>query len=133
MTSNILEGRPAVFAMVLPQTRVLLVVDYRPLAQALQLLLEEEGFAVEVIGTNKAASASIEGFNLIVLDIKKWIDDPALIALQNWELRTLQTPRLLLAPPPNTCSSLSFSNEYLPKPFSLDAFLARVRPLISRR
>jgi len=114
--------------------RLLLVEPHALLAKALKWGLEEEGFAVEAVGTREGADGWVrEGhYGLILVDLPA---DAGLDALRRWRDDGVRGPVLVFLNPRREvgrrlepCGE-SFTT--LTKPFGLDDLLTRVRTLVA--
>ncbi len=123
-------------------TRVLIVEDEAHLAAGIRYNLELEGYEVEVVGDGLAAlslltpSSGEAPFDLVVLDVMLPGMDGFALADRVRSLGNL-TPILMLTAkglPEDVVQGLEAgADDYLPKPFDLPVFLARVRSLLRRR
>src|SRR4029453_4969328 len=118
--------------------RILVVEDERKVASFIRQGLEEEGYAVEVVGDGAAAlERLIEGpsTDLVVLDIGLPKLD-GLGVLKAARQQKVQVPVLLLpaaARLSDKGAGLDLgADDSLTKPFAFDEFLARVRALLRR-
>src|SRR4030095_11011121 len=118
--------------------RILVVEDERKVASFIRQGLEEEGYAVEVVGDGAAAlERLIEGpsTDLVVLDIGLPELD-GLGVLKAARQQKVQAPVLLLTARDRLSDKVAGldlgADDYLTKPFALDEFLARVRALLRR-
>ena len=121
--------------------RILVVEDSAKMAGLLKLGLEREGYAVDVIASAVDAVwlACEHGYDLVVLDV---ILDAAGQQADGFEVcRRLRqagcwVPVLMVtardAVPDRVHGLDAGADDYLPKPFHLPEFLARVRALIRR-
>lgn len=118
--------------------KILIAEDEAHLADGLRFNLEAEGYEVETVGDGLAAISKCVGdpFDLIVLDVMM----PGATGFE--VLRTLRenqdyTPVLILTAlgkPEHVLEGFeSGADDYLPKPFDLSIFLARVKSLLRRR
>jgi DNA-binding response OmpR family regulator len=117
--------------------RILVVEDEKSIAAGLQFNLEAEGFEVRVAGTGEAGLAETDSdrFDAIVLDVM-------LPGIDGFEVaRTLRskqnyTPILMLTArgrPEDVLQGFEAgTDDYLPKPFDLDIFMARLNGLLRR-
>ncbi len=117
--------------------RVLVVEDEHRIAQALATGLEQEGYAVDVAydGEVGLATAQHDEYDAIVLDIMM----PKLSGIEvSRALRAEgnHTPILLLTAKSQSRDIVAGldagADDYLPKPFSFDVLLARLRALLRR-
>ena len=118
--------------------RILIVEDEEHLADGLRFNLEAEGYEVKIAGDGEAALefAGKAQFDAIVLDIMlPGIDGfevaATLRAMQNY------TPILMLTArgrPEDVLKGFEAgTDDYLPKPFDLEIFIARLNGLLRRR
>src|SRR3954451_663553 len=118
--------------------KILIVEDEKHLADGLKFNLEAEGFDVVIAGTGEAALGEMlkQEFDVVVLDIM-------LPGIDGFEVtRRLReredfTPVLMLTArgrPEDVLEGFEAgTDDYLPKPFDLDIFLARLNGLVRRR
>lgn len=121
-------------------TSVLVVEDEQHLADGLRFNLEAEGYSVKTVGDGESALSLLIGtphnFELLVLDVMLPGKDGFAVAKQ---LRTANqfVPILMLTArtrPQDVMRGFeSGADDYLPKPFDLGVFLARVNALLRRR
>jgi DNA-binding response OmpR family regulator len=121
-------------------SRILIVEDEPHLAQGLQFNLEAEGHAVEVVESGEDALQYLlkdkKIFDAVVLDIMLPGKDGFTVAR---ELRDGEqfVPLLMLTArgrPEDVLKGFEAgADDYLPKPFSLDILLARIRSLLRRK
>ena len=118
--------------------RILVVEDERKVASFIRQGLEEEGYAVDVVGDGAAAlERLIEGpsTDLVVLDIGLPKLD-GLGVLKAVRQQKVQAPVLLLTARDRLSDKVTGldlgADDYLTKPFAFDEFLARVRALLRR-
>jgi DNA-binding response OmpR family regulator len=117
--------------------RVLLVEDHRPMADALQRGLEEEGLAVDLAGDGEEADhkARATPYDGIVLDLMLPKKD-GLTLLRGWRASGLKAHVLVLtargALEDKVKGLDTGADDYLTKPFELEELLARLRALIRR-
>jgi two-component system alkaline phosphatase synthesis response regulator PhoP len=119
--------------------RVLIVEDEAHLAQGLRFNLEAEGYSVEVEGDGEAATMRLlenkEPFDAVVLDVMlPGIDGfqvaAALRAARNFVPVLMLTAR---GRPEDVLKGFGAgADDYLPKPFELSIFLARLQGLLRR-
>ena len=114
--------------------RILLVEDEAWMARMIARVLREEGYVVETAcdgrsGFSRAAGGS---FDLLVLD---WMlpDSSGIQILRGLRAANIGTPVLMLTARDQVEDRVegldAGANDYLPKPFALTEFLARVRAL----
>jgi len=120
-------------------SRVLVVEDEAHLAQGLRFNLEAEGYSVQVAGDGEQALAQIgkakDKFDAVVLDVMLPGKDGFAVAS---ELRGAKNyvPILMLTargrPEDVLAGFAAGADDYLPKPFDLPIFLARLQGLLRR-
>ena len=114
--------------------RVLVVEDEKKTAAFIRKALQAEGCAVDVLhnGTEALAAANATPYDVIVLDIMLPGRD-GLSVLRQWRERRNSTPVLLLSARGEVNERVegldAGADDYLPKPFELVEFIARVRAL----
>ena len=118
--------------------RILVVEDERKVASFIRQGLEEEGYAVEVVGDGAAALERLiegPGTDLVVLDIGLPKLD-GLGVLKAARQQKVHAPVLLLTARDRLSDKVAGldlgADDYLTKPFAFDEFLARVRALLRR-
>ncbi len=115
--------------------KILIVEDERHIADGLKFNLEAEGFDVTVAETGEDGLAAVEGHAAVVLDVM-------LPGMSGFDVaRTLReaenfTPILMLTALGQAEDVIqgfeAGADDYLPKPFQLDVFLARLKALLRR-
>jgi len=117
--------------------RLLVVEDEHRIAQALKEGLEQESYAVDVCydGEEGYNTANAESYDLLILDVM-------LPSMNGFEIcKRLRTeknhvPILMLSAKDHNRDIVqgldSGADDYLPKPFSFEIMLARVRALLRR-
>ena len=121
-------------------SRILIVEDEAHLAEGLRFNLEQEGYSVQVVGTGEEAIDRLlkekEEFDALVLDVMLPGKDGFTVARALREARNY-IPLLMLtarARPEDVLQGFeSGADDYLPKPFILSIFIARVRSLLRRK
>ncbi|NNE66126.1 MAG: response regulator transcription factor [Pyrinomonadaceae bacterium] len=119
-------------------TRILIVEDETHIADGLRFNLESEGFETTVAEDGKAALEilSKESFDGIVLDVMLPKVNGFKVA-QNLRESDNFTPILMLTArghPEDVLEGFaSGADDYLPKPFELEIFLARLKGLLRRQ
>lgn len=117
--------------------RVLVVEDEERIARFLKKGLEEESYAVDVVGDGPAALDWVAGaaYDLILLDVML----PGLTGFEVCRLlrqRGIGTPILMLTARDDVEDRVSGldagADDYLPKPFAFKELLARMRALTRR-
>jgi two-component system, OmpR family, alkaline phosphatase synthesis response regulator PhoP len=119
-------------------SRILIVEDEQHLAEGLRFNLEAEGHIVDIAETGEhalARLASDAGLDLIVLDVMLPGRDGFSVATELRQQGHL-LPILMLTARGQAQDVLrgfaAGADDYLPKPFDLDIFLARVHGLLRR-
>jgi len=121
-------------------SRILIVEDEAHLAEGLRFNLEQEGYSVQVVGTGEEAIDRLlkqkEEFDALVLDVMLPGKDGFTVARALREAHNY-IPLLMLtarARPEDVLQGFeSGADDYLPKPFILSIFIARVRSLLRRK
>lgn len=119
---------------------ILIVEDERHLAEGLRFNLEAEGFAAEIAADGKIALDILadkkNDFDAIVLDVMLPFADGFTVARAVREAENY-TPILMLTArsrPEDVLQGFEAgADDYLPKPFELKIFLARLNGLLRRR
>lgn len=118
--------------------KILIVEDEEHLADGLKFNLEAEGYEAVIAGTGEAGLDEIskQDFNAIVLDIMLPGIDGFAVARQLRDREDF-TPILMLTargrPEDVLFGFESGADDYLPKPFDLEIFLARLNGLLRRQ
>ncbi len=121
-------------------TKILIVEDEKHIAEGLRFNLEAENFEVEIAADGKQALQILVDekklFDAIVLDVMLPEVDGFTVAKKLREAENF-TPILMLTArsrPQDVLQGFEAgTDDYLPKPFELSIFLARVRGLLRRR
>lgn len=117
--------------------RLLLVEDEKQLSEALQQILIKNKYSVDAVynGDEGLEYALTDAYDVIILDIML----PRLNGLEILKMirkRKISTPVILLTAKSSVEDKIlgldSGADDYLPKPFSLDELLARLRALTRR-
>ncbi|NBR07514.1 MAG: DNA-binding response regulator [Planctomycetes bacterium] len=117
--------------------KILLVEDHKLLSRSLKQALEEDGFAVDLAVSGDEADAKARGavYDVIILDLMLPKVD-GLTLLKGWRKDGLTFHVLILTAMGSLEDKVLGLNlgadDYLPKPFELTEFLARVRALVRR-
>lgn len=119
-------------------SRILIVEDERHLAEGLRFNLEADGFEVEIAGDGETALETLENesFDAIVLDVMMPKMSGFTVAKTLREAENF-TPILMLTAlgkPEDVLHGFEAgADDYLPKPFDLGIFSARLNGLLRRR
>jgi DNA-binding response OmpR family regulator len=117
--------------------KILLVEDHKLLARSLKQALEEDGFAVDLAVAGDEADVKARGaiYDVVILDLMLPKVD-GLTLLKGWRRDGLTFHVLILTAMGTLEDKVLGLNlgadDYLPKPFELTEFLARVRALVRR-
>ena len=117
--------------------KILVVDDEKSLLEQLRKILQRERYIVETAADGEDALDKIfEGaFDLIILDIMMPQVD-GLTVLEHTRKNGIDTPVLMLTAKGDTADKIKGldmgADDYMPKPFSLDELLARIRALLRR-
>lgn len=117
--------------------KVLIVEDERKVAQFIERALLEQSHAVVHAGTCAAARDALaeEPFDAVILDLGL-PDGDGLDLLREWRSAGFSEPILILSARDAVADRIRGLNlgadDYLPKPFSVEELLARMRALLRR-
>ncbi|MSR49862.1 MAG: DNA-binding response regulator [Planctomycetaceae bacterium] len=117
--------------------KILLVEDHKLLSRSLKQALEEDGFAVDLAVAGDEADAKARGaiYDVVILDLMLPKID-GLTLLKGWRKDGFTFHVLILtamgALEDKVLGLNLGADDYLPKPFELTEFLARVRALVRR-
>ena len=117
--------------------KILLVEDHKLLSRSLKQALEEDGFAVDLAAAGDEADAKARGaiYDVVILDLMLPKID-GLTLLKGWRKDGFTFHVLILTAMGTLEDKVLGLNlgadDYLPKPFELTEFLARVRALVRR-
>ena len=117
--------------------RILLVEDNRRLSNSLRMILQEDGYAVDVAydGFDGEEAALLPGYDIIILDIML-PGKNGLEICRELRNRRINTPILMLtardALEDRVAGLDTGADDYLIKPFEVDELRARIRALLRR-
>ena len=117
--------------------RILLVEDNRRLSNSLQMILQEDGYAVDTAydGIEGEEAGMISSYDIIILDIML-PGKNGLEVCRELRNRRVNTPILMLtardALEDRVIGLDSGADDYLVKPFEVDELRARIRALLRR-
>jgi two-component system, OmpR family, response regulator len=117
--------------------RILVVEDEHRIAQAIKQGLEQEAYAVDLCfaGDEGLRAATAEDYDVILLDVMMPGMD-GIAVCRNLRQQGVHTPVLLLTAKDQNHDIVNGldagADDYLPKPFSFEVLLARVRALLRR-
>jgi DNA-binding response OmpR family regulator len=117
--------------------KILIVEDERKVAAFVEKALVEQAYSTHTARSIAAATDALaeDAFDAIILDLGL-PDGDGLDLLRNWRKSGIETPILILSARDAVSDRITGLNlgadDYLPKPFSIDELLARVRSLLRR-
>ena len=118
--------------------KVLVIEDEKMVAESIRAILESKGFEVETVYDGEAGTeyAELGIYDLLILDVMMPKMD-GLEVLSRLREMGCRTPILLLTAKgavEDRVAGLDLgADDYLPKPFVMEEFLARVRAMLRRR
>jgi DNA-binding response OmpR family regulator len=118
--------------------RILIVEDQRRVGRLVARALQEQGYLADVAETCRAAQEALveSDYDAVVLDIGL-PDGDGLELLREWRARRQSVPILILSARDaleDRVLGLNLgADDYLPKPFSIEELLARLRSLLRRQ
>ncbi len=118
--------------------KILIIEDEEKIANSLKKGLQQENYIVDVAydGEEGYDLASSEKYDLIILDLMLPIIDGLTICRKLREEDNVKTPILMLTAKGSIEDKVTGLNigadDYLPKPFSFEELLARVKALVRR-
>jgi DNA-binding response OmpR family regulator len=118
--------------------KILIVEDEQRVGRFVEKALAEQNYAARLVGSCSAArDAAVEApFDIVVLDLGL-PDGDGMELLRDWRKRGYDIPVLILSARDAVEDRIQGLNlgadDYLPKPFSIDELVARVRSLLRRQ
>ena len=118
--------------------KVLVVEDQRKVGQCVGQALNEQSYTAKLVGSAAAARDALADspYDVIVLDLGL-PDADGLELLREWRAAGFNEPVLILSARDSVSDRIHGLNigadDYLPKPFSVDELVARVRSLMRRQ
>ena len=118
--------------------KILVVEDERKMSRFIERALSEQAYTVRVVGTCAAARDALADspYDAIVLDLGL-PDGEGLELLRQWRASKFNEPVLILSARDAVQDRVRGLNlgadDYLPKPFSVDELIARLRSLLRRQ
>ena len=117
--------------------KILIVEDERKVGQFIEKALSEQNYTALLVGSCRAARDALaeSPYDTVILDLGL-PDGDGLNLLSEWRASGFNEPVLILSARDTVSDRINGLNmgadDYLPKPFSVDELLARVRSLLRR-